>query len=224
MQISELPASNSFSGSDVIALEINGVTYKLTGATLATALQTLGSYATKSGGAVPASQGGTGKTSLNAAANALINSLTTGNSTPEDADYFITQYVGGGTSNTDYYRRPVSKIWDYIGGKASSVRSVYVGSSTYINSVNGGYIKIGRLVVFSVGYTMKASVSTSVSSAITGLPSPLNAARFMVYDSASTSDYSTPRFANIDSGALSIKGAYTANTTYYVSGAYISAS
>ena len=45
MQISGLPASNSFQSSDVIAIEISGVTYKLTGATLATALKTIGSYA-----------------------------------------------------------------------------------------------------------------------------------------------------------------------------------
>ena len=45
MQISNLPASNSFSSTDVLPIEINGVTYKVTGATLAAALQTLGGYA-----------------------------------------------------------------------------------------------------------------------------------------------------------------------------------
>lgn len=49
MQISQLPASSSFSGSDVLAIEINGVTYKLTGATLAAALKTLGGYVSKTG-------------------------------------------------------------------------------------------------------------------------------------------------------------------------------
>lgn len=49
MQISQLPASSSFSGSDVLAIEIDGVTYKLTGATLATALKTLGGYVSKTG-------------------------------------------------------------------------------------------------------------------------------------------------------------------------------
>lgn len=46
MQISNLPASNSFSSTDVLPIEINGVTYKVTGATLAAALQTLGNYLT----------------------------------------------------------------------------------------------------------------------------------------------------------------------------------
>ena len=49
MQISQLPASNSFSSSDVIAIEINGVTYKLTGATLAAALKTLGNFVQSTG-------------------------------------------------------------------------------------------------------------------------------------------------------------------------------
>ena len=48
MQISGLSASNTFSATDVLAIEVNvnGVekTYKLTGATLATALAAIGSY------------------------------------------------------------------------------------------------------------------------------------------------------------------------------------
>ena len=72
-------------------------------------------------GALPVANGGTGQTTANAAANAFINSLTTGESVPEDNDYFISQYVNGGTTNTAYYRRPVSKLWEYIKGKISSV-------------------------------------------------------------------------------------------------------
>ena len=48
MQISGLSASNTFSATDVLAIEVNvnGVnkTYKMTGATLATALASIGSY------------------------------------------------------------------------------------------------------------------------------------------------------------------------------------
>lgn len=48
MQISGLSASNTFSATDVLAIEVNvnGVekTYKLTGATLATALASIGAY------------------------------------------------------------------------------------------------------------------------------------------------------------------------------------
>lgn len=42
MQISGLNPSAQFSATDVLAIEINGVTYKLTGATLAAALANLG--------------------------------------------------------------------------------------------------------------------------------------------------------------------------------------
>ena len=46
MQISGLPVSTAFGAADVLAIEINGVTYKITGATLAAALQSMGDYVT----------------------------------------------------------------------------------------------------------------------------------------------------------------------------------
>lgn len=46
MQITGLPASSAFGSSDVLAIEINGVTYKITGATLAAALGSMGDYVT----------------------------------------------------------------------------------------------------------------------------------------------------------------------------------
>ena len=51
----------------------------------------------------------------------LINNLTTGDSAPQDADYYISQYAGGGTATTSYHRRPHSALWNYIKGKISSV-------------------------------------------------------------------------------------------------------
>ena len=72
-------------------------------------------------GTLAVANGGTGQTTANAAANSFINSLTTGESVPKDDDYFISQYVDGGTTNTTYHRRPVSKLWEYIKGKISSV-------------------------------------------------------------------------------------------------------
>lgn len=51
----------------------------------------------------------------------LINQLTTGGSTPTDADYYVCQYAGGGTTTTTYHRRPMSALWAYIKSKASSV-------------------------------------------------------------------------------------------------------
>ena len=54
---------------------------------------------------------------LNSTANNMLNSLTTGSSTPEDNDYYISQYVNGGSTTTTYHRRPVSKLYEYMKNK-----------------------------------------------------------------------------------------------------------
>ena len=53
--------------------------------------------------------------------SAALNRLTTGSGTPTDADYYISQVVGGGASATSYHRRPVSALWSYVKGKADAV-------------------------------------------------------------------------------------------------------
>lgn len=65
-------------------------------------------------------------------ASTLINALGTGAAAPTDPDYIITQWVGGGTSNTTWVRRPMSSIWNYIKSKADSVyqpKGSYAASS-----------------------------------------------------------------------------------------------
>ena len=72
---------------------------------------------------LPTTKGGTGTNaaSKSALTSSLINSLSTESSTPVDADYYVSQYRNGGTSNTSFVRRPVSALWEYIKGKISSV-------------------------------------------------------------------------------------------------------
>lgn len=53
--------------------------------------------------------------------NALINTLGTGTATPQDADYYICQTAGGGSSDLSYARRSTSALWAYIKGKADSI-------------------------------------------------------------------------------------------------------
>lgn len=53
--------------------------------------------------------------------NKFINMLGTGEQTPTDNDYYISQYVGGGTTTTTFHRRPVSALWSYIKSKADGV-------------------------------------------------------------------------------------------------------
>ena len=74
-------------------------------------------------GTLGVGNGGTGKTTGKDAANYFLNSLDTGSSTPVDTDYYISQYVNGGTTTTTYHRRPMSALWNYIKGK---------GDSTYV--------------------------------------------------------------------------------------------
>ena len=65
-----------------------------------------------------------GKVDLSASGvSKAINQLTTGSSTPSDADYYVSQYVGGGTTTVTYHRRPMSALWSYIKGKADNVYS-----------------------------------------------------------------------------------------------------
>ena len=67
---------------------------------------------------VPVTKGGTGETSLNASANALVNSLNIGSTPPDDN----TAVVIAGTSTAGtYYRKPMSSVWSYIKDKISSV-------------------------------------------------------------------------------------------------------
>lgn len=64
----------------------------------------------------------------NDSANTLINALTTGDATPQDDDYTITQYAGGGTTTTTYHRRKMSAVWEYIKSKISSVLGLTANS------------------------------------------------------------------------------------------------
>lgn len=72
---------------------------------------------------LPTTKGGTGTNAARKSelTSTLINSLSTGTSTPRDADYYVSQFAGGGTTITSYHRRPVSALWEYIKGKISSV-------------------------------------------------------------------------------------------------------
>ena len=50
----------------------------------------------------------------------MINGLSVGSATPEDADYYVCQYAGGGNTTSTYHRIPMSALWDYIKAKGNS--------------------------------------------------------------------------------------------------------
>lgn len=83
-------------------------------------------------GTLSVARGGTGKTTLKDAVNDLINNLDlAGNGTPTDADYYVSQFINGGTTNTTYTRRPISSLYNYVKGKLDSV---YQPKGNYLTS------------------------------------------------------------------------------------------
>lgn len=99
--------------------------------------------------------------------NALINSLDTGTSTPKDEDYIISQYAGGGTTNTNFYRRPISAVYSYIKGKTDSLYLPLTGGTitgglniytdkTYTSGSSNGLLNI----------RYKSTKNTNMSSSI----------------------------------------------------------
>ena len=125
------------------ALSINGKTYD-------------GSAAIDVG-VIDAAHGGTGQTSLLNSANALINALDNGTSTPVDADYFIT---GGAT----YHRRPMSALYAYMKGKMDSLYqakgTVPIASSTAL-----GGVKVGSGLTIAADGTLNHSNSITAKTA-----------------------------------------------------------
>ena len=70
--------------------------------------------------------------------SALINTLSTGRDTPQDADYYVSQYAGGGSTTTTYHRRPMSALWTYIKSKADSVFAAKSHTHNYAGSGSAG--------------------------------------------------------------------------------------
>lgn len=117
---------------------------------------------------LPTTKGGTGTNaaSKSALTSTLINSLSTESSTPKDADYYVSQHEGGGTTNTSYYRRPVSALWTYIKGKIESVlgltKSNYAGKAATAGTADKAVAdKSGNDI--ETTYATKSELSTHTS-------------------------------------------------------------
>lgn len=107
-------------------------------------------------GTIGAAYGGTGQTSLKAAGTAIIGALDTNTTTPVDNDYIAT-------GSSTFYRKTMSKLWDYIKGKItndhSNLDSLYVlksgdtmtGSLTVEDSIYADSAQLGDLVVSGSG-------------------------------------------------------------------------
>ena len=124
-------------------------------------------------GTLGAGNGGTGQTTLKDACNGLLNALDTGSSTPVDADYYISQYVNGGTTTKTYHRRPMSALYAYIKGKTDTL---YAAKATTLAGYNisdakiaSGVITLGSNTITPLplsGGTMTGRILTSYKSSV----------------------------------------------------------
>lgn len=255
MKISQLPASNSFSNDDVVAIEINGVTYKLTGATLEAALRALGHYAQTTGieltGVIRSNNSAFDLTQANNGvtetfwpspyqiidknrylsnvfggivfANGLVTSrMVAANRDSNNQQVTGTLSVGvDKTGAVSYGVTDPAAFRKAIGQNDLTPISIASAGTPYISSVSGGYQKFGRMVVFTIYFTMKAALNTSLTDAFTGFPAASAISKFCVND-GSKADATAARFANVAGTTMSLGGPFAATGAYRVSGAYIS--
>ena len=159
-------------------------------------------------GTLAVARGGTGKTTLQDACNALINALSTGSSAPVDADYYVAQYAGGGTSTTTYHRRPVSALYSYMKSKFDSVYAAahshnYLPLSNtaavYVVNSQTGVVNF-RSSQSDVGIRLYSGSSNDAGNNLGGLWGNKSKAEITLYNASSGSylgvDTSGPFFRN----------------------------
>lgn len=98
--------------------------------------------------------------------SAMINGLSGGTDTPSDADYYVSQYAGGGTTSTTYHRRPMKALFEYIKGKLSkvAVSGSYndLSNKPTIPSVGNGTVTIKQGGTSKGTFTMNQSGNTTI--------------------------------------------------------------
>lgn len=141
--------------------------------------------------------------------NSFINTLDTGSSTPVDADYYISQYVNGGTTTTTYHRRPMSALWAYIKGKINASTDAFTisisgnaATATTANKLGTNAGSSSQPVYFANG--VPVAITGALENDITG-----NAATATSATSATTASKATAANITTNTNAVAI---YT-NTT-----------
>ena len=120
------------------------------------------------GGTLSVTNGGTGQTTAKDACNDFINALDTGSSTPVDNDYYVSQYVNGGTTTTTYHRKPMSALWNYIKGKIQSVALTIGSTASAIAETLYGSLTVKNSNGTTTASISQAGVITGASATIDG--------------------------------------------------------
>lgn len=145
--------------------------------------------------------------------SAMINGLSVGSATPQDADYYVCQYAGGGNTTSTYHRRPMTALWDYIKTKGNSTwqpkGSYAAASHTHTKSQITDFPT--SLPASDVYAWAKANTKPSYSwNEITGKPSSFTAASHTHTKSQITDFPSSLK----NPTSLTIQGNGTALATY----------
>ena len=149
----------SFDGSTTTkALTLKGTWESFAGATHNHAASDINS------GTLPAERGGTGETTLNAAANSFINSLTEGTAAANRNDYIVAQYTGGGTSTKTYHRRKLLNIFAALNSSDITTALGYTPPQQDTTYSNGNGISL-------TGTTFSAAFPSSGTPAALGTAS-----------------------------------------------------
>lgn len=143
----------------------------------------------------------------------MINGLSVGSATPQDADYYVCQYAGGGNTTSTYHRRPMTALWDYIKSKGNSTwqpkGSYAAASHTHTKSQITDFPT--SLPASDVYAWAKANTKPSYSwNEITGKPSSFTAASHTHTKSQITDFPSSLK----NPTSLTIQGNGTALATY----------
>ena len=122
-------------------------------------------------GIIGAAYGGSGKTTLEDSTNAFLNALSEDTAVPVDADYYISQSAGSGTTTTTYHRRPVSALYNYIKGKTDTLYlplsgGTLTGQVTGITN-SGSWITMSHSGSFNMSTAPASSSAASVVTAKT---------------------------------------------------------
>ena len=98
-----------------------------------------------------------------AGVSALINKLSTGTATPTDADYYVAQYAGGGTSTTTFHRRPVSALWTYMKSKIADANELGLTKTNYGGTAAKATADSKGVTIDAGSYALKSSIPGATS-------------------------------------------------------------
>lgn len=131
MQITGLPHTGNFTGTDVLAIEINGVTYKLDGATLATAIASIGSLVT----GVKGNNEGTYRTG-----NVNITPANIGAYSQAETDSAIQQSTAIMNFNFPNSADTWSEIYPYLSSIPINKSALFVCAQTTASTLSNGLL------------------------------------------------------------------------------------